>query len=133
MSAYPWIDAFQGRDNDGNEVVPLPASWECDLATDGLRWSPGVYDLFGLPRDARLRRDAVVAMYVDDSRAELDRLRTEAIERCGSFTFDAQIRRADGALRWIRITADVITKYGRAMRLYGTKQDVTAEVERREA
>jgi PAS domain-containing protein len=130
MSAYQWIDAFQGRDTGQEEVAPLPVSWECDLTTGALRWSPGVFDLFGLPHGAPPGRDEIVAMYVGDSRAMLDQLRAEAIEQCGSFTFDAQIRRTDGALRWVRITADVTTRDGKAVRLYGTKQDITAEVER---
>ncbi|WP_256731384.1 diguanylate cyclase [Sphingomonas sp. dw_22] len=128
MSAYPWIEALQGRDADLGEITSLPASWECDLADNALRWAPGVFDLFGMPRGARLDRCAIVEMYVGESRAMLDRLRAEAIATCGSFTFDAQIRRPDGELRRMRLTADVLARGGRAVRLYGTKQDVTAEI-----
>jgi len=87
-----------------------------------------VFDLFGLPLSARLDRRAIVEMYVGESRVLLDRLRAEAIATCGSFTFDAQIRRIDGELRWMRLTADVLAQNGRAIRLYGTKQDITAEI-----
>lgn len=131
MTSQRWIDALQGHDRAAGGVPPLPASWECDLAGDALRWSPGVFDLFGLPRDAPLLRSAIVDMYVGESRAELDRLRAEALATRGSFTFDAQIRRPDGTLRWLRITADVLCRDGRAVRLYGTKQDITDEVEER--
>lgn len=128
MAAHHWIEAFQGREFSAGDVAPLPASWECDLADDTLRWSPGVYDLFGLPRGALLDRRAIVEMYVGESRQLLDRLRAEAIATCGSFTFDAQIRRVDGELRWMRLTADVLREHGRAVRLYGTKQDITDEI-----
>lgn len=128
MAERSWIDAFQGHDARLDDIAPLPASWECDLTTGALHWSPGVFDLFGLPRGAPPSRDAIVAMYVGDSRAMLDRLRAEAVECCGSFTFDAQIRRVDGALRWMRLTADVIVSDGKAVRLYGTKQDITREI-----
>ena len=110
---------------------PLPATWECDLHTGVLHWSAGVYDLFGLAPGAPLSRDAIVAMYLPESRAELDRLRDAAIRECGSFTFEAQIRRADGEIRWMRVSADVVARDGRATHLYGTKQDVTEEMERR--
>ncbi len=106
-------------------LPPMPAAWECDLSDDSLRWTTGVFELFGLPPDQPVRRDDVVAMYSEDSRAELDRLRSEAIATCGSFTFEAEIRRADGEPRWLRITADVEARDGRAAYLYGLKQDIT--------
>lgn len=126
MTVSRWIEALNECENDG--VTPLPASWECDLTNDALRWSPGVFDLFGIPRGTAVDRHDVLGMYVGESRALLDRLRADAIANCGSFTFDAQIRRPDGALRWIRITADVLCEKGRPVLLYGTKQDVTAEI-----
>jgi PAS domain-containing protein len=109
-------------------VPALPAAWECDLADDSLRWSPGVFDLFGLPRDSIPLRDDVVRQYAPESRAELERLRGHAIATCGSFTFEAEIRWPDGSPRWIRIMADVVTRDGRATHLYGCKQDITAEM-----
>lgn len=116
-----------------SEAPPtLPAMWECDLADDSLRWSPGVFDLFGLSRGMPIERPAVVNQYTPASRAELDRLRSHAIATCGSFTFEAEIRRTDGTPRWIRIMADVVTRDGRATHLYGSKQDITVEISARE-
>jgi PAS domain-containing protein len=116
-------------DSDAEPLAfPLPAAWRCDLADDSLTWSPGVFELFGLPRGSRIDRREVVAMYCGESRDLLERLRTEAIARLRSFTFEARVRRADGALRWMRLTADVAVRGGRATHLYGTKQDITAEM-----
>lgn len=106
-------------------LAPMPAAWECDLSDDSLRWTPGVFEIFGLPANGPVRRDDVVAMYSPESRAELERLRSEAIATCGSFTFDAEIRRPDGETRWMRVTADVDMREGRAAYLYGLKQDIT--------
>ncbi|MET3711132.1 PAS domain-containing protein [Sphingomonas trueperi] len=111
----------------GDPLIPLPAAWECDLATNGLRWSPGVYDLFGIPRGAPLTRDEVVAMYTPESQALLRAVRDRAVAEGASFTIDVAIRRRDGALRKMRLTADVEFENGRPVRLYGTKQDVTDE------
>ena len=110
------------------QVMPIQAAWQCDLRDDSLTWSDGVYDLFGLPRAGALDRDAIVAMYLPESQAELARLRNAAIAACGSFTFEARIRRADGELRWMRVTADVVAENGVARYLYGTKIDVTDEM-----
>jgi len=106
-------------------LAPMPAAWECDLSDDSLRWTPGVFEIFGLPADQPVRRDDVVAMYSEESRAELKRLRDDAIATCGSFTFDAEIRRPDGELRLMRVTADVEVREGKAVYLYGLKQDIT--------
>ncbi|MBX3595504.1 PAS domain-containing protein [Sphingomonas sp.] len=114
--------------NGPEELMPLQASWQCDLSDDQLRWSAGVYHLFGLPIGAPVSRDEIVAMYLPESRAELDRLRSAAIAGSGSFTFEAQIRRTDGELRWLRLTADVATENGSPRWLYGTKLDVTDEM-----
>ncbi|MEG3179876.1 PAS domain-containing protein [Sphingomonas sp. LT1P40] len=108
--------------------MPLHASWQCDLTDNSLTWSEGVYDLFGLPRDAPPDRALTVGMYLPESRAELERLRSAAIAELGSFTFEAQIQRADGEIRWMRITADVVCENGVARYLYGTKIDVTEEM-----
>ena len=123
---------MQGARDPQAQMTPIHASWQCDLSDDSLTWSDGVYDLFGLPRGSAVAREDIVAMYLPESRAELARLRSEAIAVCGSFTFEAQIRRADGELRWMRVTADVVTEHGVARHLYGTKIDVTAEMIGRE-
>lgn len=109
-------------------LLPIQARWECDLSDDSLTWTDGVYDLFGLERGTPVTREAILAMYSAESREELRRLRATAIAECGSFTFEAKIRRPDGQLRWMRVTADVEVENGVARYLYGTKIDVTDEV-----
>ncbi|HET9509982.1 MAG TPA: PAS domain-containing protein [Sphingomonas sp.] len=110
-------------------ILPaLPARWWCDLSDDSLRWDGGVFDLFGIAPGTRLDRRAVVEMYVDHSRAMLNRLRSAAIERRGSFTFEARIKRVDGEMRWMRVSADTLTSNGRVTHLYGTKRDISDEI-----
>jgi PAS domain-containing protein len=110
------------------QLAALPATWECNLADESLRWSPGVFDLFDLPRGCAINRAAALRHYTPASLAELQQLRETAIETGGSFTFEAELIRADGSSRWIRISADVLTTGGRATHLYGCKQDITAEM-----
>ncbi|MCP3730228.1 PAS domain-containing protein [Sphingomonas sp. MG17] len=120
---------------DGHQpatVTPLQASWQCDLRDNSLTWSDGVYDLFGLPRGSAVEREDIVAMYLLESREELARLRSVAIAERGSFTFEARIRRPDGELRWMRVTADVVCEDGVARYLYGSKVDVTDEMAARD-
>lgn len=113
---------------DAAAAPTLPASWSCDLSDDRLTWSPGVFDLFGIARGTRIDRRDIVAMYAEESRVLLESLRSAAIADLGSFTFEARIFQPDGAERWLRITADVDARGGRATHLYGMKQDITAEM-----
>src|SRR6188768_626611 len=100
-----WRDATVPAHRGGG--VGAGGIWQCDLADGALTWSPEVFALFGIAPGMRLDRRATVEMYTDESRALMERLRAEAIAERGSFTMEAQIRGADGALRWMRLTADV--------------------------
>ncbi|WP_132251437.1 diguanylate cyclase domain-containing protein [Methylobacterium segetis] len=105
-------------------------AWECDLATERLTWTEGVYDLFGLGAGAPLRRPEIVGLYEEASRGAMERLRAEAIRTGRGFVLDALIRPRRGEERWIRIGAELARDAeGRPERLYGYKQDVTAERE----
>lgn len=107
-------------------------AWSCNLADNALRWTSGVYALFGLPTDIALDRRETVAMYTDESRDAMERLRAEAIFGTGVFTLDAQIVRPDGGKRWMRINGEVVRRPGGASILHGLKQDVTEEKSRAE-
>lgn len=102
--------------------------WECSLPDEGLRWTRGVYDLFGIPYGVMLDRRSIVAQYLPDSRKMLTRLRNRALAERSGFKLDAEIRLPDGRHRWLRLTATVDHRDGVPVRLFGLKQDVTDEV-----
>lgn len=114
-----------------SRLVPMGA-WSCDLQSEGLEWTGGVFDLFGLPRDTPVDRSDIVGMYTDESREVLERRRERAIARRAGFTMDASIVRPDGTVRWMRITAATEVSNGRSVALYGMKQDITDDVLRLE-
>lgn len=103
----------------------LAARWACDLADNTLDWSPGVYDLFGLPRGACITRAETVALYCEESRAAMERLRDYAIRHRRGFTLDVRIRPAVGDARWMRLVTMPVTTDRRVIRLEGLKHDVT--------
>lgn len=100
--------------------------WHCDLATQGLRWSSSVYDLFGWQRDHPVNRDGVLPLYRCESLSAVERLRSYAIRHRRGFTIDAQIH-ANGGSRWIRVTGVPVCRHKRVIALRGWKKDVTAE------
>ncbi|WP_336491248.1 GGDEF domain-containing protein [Methylobacterium nigriterrae] len=104
-------------------------AWECDLADERLTWTEGVYDLFGLAPGDALKRSAIADRYLGASRIEMETVRAEAIRSGRGFVLDSRIRTFRGEERWIRISAEVACEAGRPVRLFGAKQDVTAERE----
>jgi hypothetical protein len=97
-------------------------SWECDLSDASLTWSGGVYDIFGLPRGVKVSRDEAAALYCEESRAAMERLRSYAIGCKRGFTLDAAIRPAcGGGTRWMRIIGVPVCDGDRAVRLHGVK------------
>lgn len=101
--------------------------WECTLPDETITWTDTVYELFGLEPRSSLTRAATVALYTPESRRKLTEVRSAAIKDGDGFTLDAQINSATGELRWIRITAIVERQDGVPVRLFGMKQDITAE------
>lgn len=104
-------------------------AFECDLVTEALTWTDGVYHLFGLQSGLVLRRNQVLSFYEDESRAEMEAARAEAIRSGDPLTVEAKIRTAKGETRWMRLFVQADQPGGAARRLFGGKQDITAERE----
>lgn len=102
-------------------------AWSCDLCDNRLTWTSGVYNVFGLPLGSTLDRRQTVEMYTEETKETMERLRAEAIVTGGPFAVDAQIKRPDGELRWVRINGEMKRWAGGASLLHGLKQDVTEE------
>ncbi len=96
--------------------------WECELAHNALTWTNEVYDIFGLPRGARVSRDEAVALYCEHSRAVMEKLRAHAITHNQCFVMDAEIRPGNGESRWMRLIAAPICEDGNVVRLHGLKR-----------
>lgn len=110
-----------------DQAAPLVqiGAWSCDLVSGRLDWTDGVFDIFGLPSENALDREATIQLYCEESRELLERKRSRAIENRDGFTLDARIVRPDGIERWIRITAATRGSNGRTEMLFGMKQDIT--------
>ena len=102
-------------------------AWECELATERLIWTPGVYDIFGYPLDNPLRRASIVDLYIDESRRNMELARAEVIRSSRAVTLDAEIRTWRGERRWMRLSINAAGEDGRPVRIFGSKQDITSE------
>lgn len=113
--------------------VDLPGGvglWSCRLRDEALDWSSNSFDIFGIPRGSALSRPRVLQMYEAASLKLLNVLRTKALSRLHSFEFDSEIVTPGGERRWLRTRAGIETRDGVPHRLFGTHQDVTADIAR---
>ena len=110
---------------DRSSALARIGVWECDLATEALTWTDGIYDLFEMPRGAPVTRSQILALYDEESLREMERLRAEAIRTGRGFRLDIRVRTARGNWRWLHLTGDVEHEDGRPVRIFGTKQDIT--------
>lgn len=102
-------------------------AWECNLANETLSWTDGVYDLFSLQRGSEIYRKATLDLYDERSRREMEQHRSNAIRTGQGFALDCRIRTVSGDKRWMRLIVGVGYQHGRPIRIFGSKQDVTAE------
>ena len=106
---------------------PILGGWTCELESQALTWTEGVFDIFGLERNRAIDRRETLLFYSDESRELLERRRGAAIAAGKSFSLVASLRRRDGVDRWMRIDAIPHLRNGRVVALHGTKRDVTEE------
>ncbi|HWU61113.1 MAG TPA: diguanylate cyclase [Ensifer sp.] len=129
VCAVPQMDQFQRVQDlfDRTFKTARLGIWVCTLPDESLTWTDTVFELFDLDPQSELRREDIVALYTETSREALRAVRSAAIRDGDGFTLDAEIVTSKGSRRWIRITAIVERINGVPTRLFGMKQDITAE------
>lgn len=100
--------------------------WSCDLDSDTLRWTTGVFPMFDWQPDRSPERPGILQRYRPESLSAVERLRSYAIRHRRGFTIDAEIHRPGGS-GWIRIIGAPQCRGGRVIALHGLKMDVSAE------
>lgn len=107
------------------ERVLKMGGWECDLVTGQLYWTPGTFELFGVPVGSIIRRRDILDQYEAASRELLECARTEAIQQGTGFSIEVDVFTRAGIKKRLRINATVETKDGDPLRIFGTKQLVS--------
>ena len=108
-----------------SSIVAQIGIWECALPSEELTWSDYTYDIFELPRGVPLDRAQTLTCYIEASRLELQKRRSDAIAARSGFTLEAEIKTFGGKKRWIRITASIECQDDIPVRIFGMKQDIT--------
>ncbi|MCU0450702.1 MAG: PAS domain S-box protein [Bernardetiaceae bacterium] len=103
--------------------------WEYDLITHEMYWTDEVYQLYGQPRSFTPDLAALAAPYEVEARAFLLHALQKATEQAEPFDVELKFTAPEGGFRWARLTCKPVSVYGRAVKLFGTLQDVTAQKE----
>jgi len=112
------------------ESIGRVGSWDWELETGMITWSPGLFELWGLDSDQfDGSYDAAREQVHPDDRAELD----AAVQQCRNtgepFRVRYRITRAsDDELRWIDVRGAAFREKGRVVRIGGALADVTEQV-----
>jgi PAS domain S-box-containing protein len=101
-------------------------SWEWDLSSNDVTWSPELVRIYGLDRGASLNYEAFLSLIHPDDR-ELGRATVDqALADSSSFEFVHRIVRPGGEERTVHARGRVIVdSRGQATRMVGTAQDIT--------
>ncbi len=108
------------------EVANL-GSWVAPISGGGeLIWSKECFRIFGLDENSSLSFAGYLQLVHPDDRERVQHAREAAISGAQPYTIDYRIRRADGAMRWVHVRADVIRDpAGAPLKLIGIIQDIT--------
>ncbi len=100
-----------------------------NVATGEIRWDERVRQLWGVSPDQPITYDVFVGGLHPDDRGPTEAELARALDPAGGGRFFAEYRvlhRADRLARWVAATGQVSFDQGRAVRLVGTVQDITA-------
>lgn len=116
------------------QAVAHVGSWEWDLVAERLTWSDELYRIFGLEPGVPVSYPGTLQYIHPDDHATIERLVTQALRDHRPFTCPQRVLHPDGTVRIVEgrclVEAD---GSGRAIRLYGTLQDITERLRAEEA
>jgi diguanylate cyclase (GGDEF)-like protein/PAS domain S-box-containing protein len=117
------------------EEVARTGGWETDVRSGVVECSAGLYRILDLPTDAPgVTLDLIVAALHQGDRRVFEQAIGRAVRDGGRFGLECRAVRHDGGVRVLRITGKtVLDDDGDAVKLIGTAQEVTEEVEARSA
>jgi diguanylate cyclase (GGDEF)-like protein/PAS domain S-box-containing protein len=113
---------------DRAQRIAQMGNWDWQITDNRLFWSEGIYRLFGIDRgEFAASYEAFLERVHPDDRPAVEAAVRGALETGRPYALDHRIVRPDGMVRVIHESAEVLfDEQGRAARMIGTVQDVTA-------
>ena len=100
--------------------------WELDLASGRTNWTEEVYRIHEIAPDTQTDLTMALDFYEPESRRTLERAISRAVAKGEPYNLELKIRTAGGRSIWVRTIGKAEFQDGKAVRLYGTFQDIDA-------
>lgn len=101
--------------------------FDLDLATQSIRWSPTVFDIYGLPYASKaVSLEQALAPLVVEDRTRVAALMMQSIKHRTSYHMELHLRRPDGETRLVEVATDPVEKDDRVVALVGGIRDISA-------
>lgn len=104
-------------------------AWEVDLETNSVIWNKVTYDIHELEYNTPLDLAKAINYYTVEDRPKVEELINEALVTGRQWDFKHRLITAKNNKRWVRAIGRPIIQNGRTVKLFGTFQDITKEVE----
>ncbi len=109
-------------------------SWEWDIRSDTMKWSDEFLRIFGVEQTGQLDYDGYLRLVHPEDREQVGMIIGRALKMGKAFSFNHRVVRPDESVGIIHGEGKVIMAAdGRALKMLGTGQDITAERELEEA
>ncbi|HVU15312.1 MAG TPA: PAS domain-containing protein [Candidatus Didemnitutus sp.] len=101
-------------------------AWEWDLGTSHLTWSPEMFRIHEVELGYEPTLAKSLEFYPTQARSSLSEALQHAVRAGEGFDFELPFTTARGSKLWVRVLGRAEFKDGRAIRIYGAFQDITA-------
>jgi PAS domain S-box-containing protein len=102
------------------------SSWEWEVGTGTVRWSPGMYEMWGVAPERPMDLESCLALVHEDDRRRAREAMERAVERREDYHCELRIRHAARGVRWManhgRLVLDTA---GRPVRMLCISLDIT--------
>jgi len=101
-------------------------AWEWDLGTSRLTWTPEMYRIHEVELGYEPTLARSLDFYPNQAKITLSEALQAAVRSGDGFDFEFPFTTARGSNLWVRVLGRAEFKEGRAVRIYGAFQDITA-------
>ncbi|MBI5460717.1 MAG: EAL domain-containing protein [Gammaproteobacteria bacterium] len=104
-------------------------SWEWDIASGHVVWTPNVYRIFGISAvDGDISYQRYIQTVYPDDRPIIEAALRATLESGQPYQVEHRLQHADGEIHWLMGRGDVLRDAaGKPLRMYGIVQDITEQ------
>ncbi len=118
--------------NRTGEVAGV-GGWQLDLRSETLEWTTQTRRIHNVPDDFVPALESAIHFYAPESRPHIERAVRRAVDEGEGWDLELALVRQGGERIWVRAVGEAEREEGVTVRLWGAFQDITADVERRQA